>query len=149
MRPRPKTVAGKLCRRDAALVPHGSHDRGVRRPLGADRVLGWVPQVLRLVAGCGDDHHASLLRIPCRLLQVEQHGPLTGIVGAEVQVRIGKQADVDDIQLVVACVPQGGSDGIGEAEAGDGARLQPTTVACGATPAIPMPFDRPAIVVAT
>ena len=56
--------------------------------------------------------------------EILEDRPLPGLVGAEVQVRIGEQAEVDDVEPLVAGVAQRGGDRVGEAEAGDRAGLE-------------------------
>ena len=122
---------------------------GAGRPVRADVVDRRDGRDLRFVSGGGDDHHAALLRVARRVLQVLQNGPLPGFIGAEVEIWVGKQAEIHDIEPLVARIAQRRRHRVGKAETGDRAGLQADDRGLWATPTMPMPFTRPAIVVAT
>ena len=141
--------ARQLGRRDPAVVADFPLHGGVRRPVRADVVDLRVTEVVRLVARGGDDDDAPLLRVPGGVQQVLEDGALLGLALAVVQIGVGEQAEVHHVEALVTGVAESGGDGVGEAVAGDGARLEDDDVAFGATPPMPTPLIRPAMVVAT
>ena len=84
--------------------------------------VGCCKSLTRLPARCGHDDDPTLL---CVLGRVETgvQRPLLGVVAAVVQVWIGEQAEIDDVEPQVAGVPKTRGHRIGEAVTGVSAHL--------------------------
>ena len=81
--------------------------------------------------------------------QFLENRSLFGFVLAVVEIRVGKETKVDDVEILVAGVPKRGRHRVGEAVACDRARLESDDRRVGATPTMPTPLTGAAMVVAT
>ena len=83
---------------------------------GCILVDGGVLQIIRLVTSRSDQHDSPLLGVSRRRLKLLEHGTLLGFVAAVVEVWVGEQTHVHNVQVLVPGIAKSRRHVVDEAE---------------------------------